>query len=307
MTDPQHARSGQITANLLCLTSMVAWSAGLPASQYLVGHIPPLALSAMRLGLAGILLLLLWILIEGRGPLRRANWLRGMVVGTVCMGFGSFFVILALKLTDPVTVAIITAIMPVIGIGLEVLLDGRRMTALLIAGLGLSVVGGIIALDPGRATPDLGLGALCALMSTCAYTWGSRATVNQFPDLTALGRTAITVAGAGIVTFAVTLVQGALQGHGVDWGLLTLQDLGALGLSAVGAIVVAQTLWILSVARLGVGIAALHSNATPFYVMVIALALGGSWNGMQALGAAIVVLGVLVAQSAPFWQQRSQG
>jgi drug/metabolite transporter (DMT)-like permease len=37
-------------------------------------------------------------------------------------------------------------------------------------------------------------------------------------------------------------------------------------------------------------------NAVPFYVMLITFALGGAWNWAQAIGAAIVVAGVFVAQ-----------
>jgi hypothetical protein len=37
-------------------------------------------------------------------------------------------------------------------------------------------------------------------------------------------------------------------------------------------------------------------NATPFYVMIILFAMGGAWNWTQAFAAAIVGLGVLVAQ-----------
>jgi uncharacterized membrane protein (DUF485 family) len=37
-------------------------------------------------------------------------------------------------------------------------------------------------------------------------------------------------------------------------------------------------------------------NATPFYVMIIMFAFGSPWIWTQAIGAAIVGLGVLVAQ-----------
>jgi drug/metabolite transporter (DMT)-like permease len=40
-------------------------------------------------------------------------------------------------------------------------------------------------------------------------------------------------------------------------------------------------------------------NAVPFYVMVtVVLLLGGEWNAMQAVGAALVAAGVMVAQTA---------
>jgi hypothetical protein len=55
-------------------------------------------------------------------------------------------------------------------------------------------------------------------------------------------------------------------------------------------------LWIASIGSMGIALAALHINATPFYVMIILFAMGGQWRWSQALAAAIVGLGVLVAQ-----------
>jgi hypothetical protein len=55
-------------------------------------------------------------------------------------------------------------------------------------------------------------------------------------------------------------------------------------------------MWIMSVERLGIGLSALHINAAPFYVMLILFALGAGWNWTQAGAAAVVGLGVLVAQ-----------
>ena len=47
---------------------------------------------------------------------------------------------------------------------------------------------------------------------------------------------------------------------------------------------------------IGIGIASFHLNAAPFYVMIIVFALGSDWNWMQALGAAILTIGTLLAQ-----------
>lgn len=45
-------------------------------------------------------------------------------------------------------------------------------------------------------------------------------------------------------------------------------------------------------------LASFHMNAVPFYVMVIVvLSLGRDWDWMQAIGAALVAVGVLVSQS----------
>jgi drug/metabolite transporter (DMT)-like permease len=186
--------------------------------------------------------------------------------------------------------------MPLVGIGLELLLDGRRMTVPLALGLALSIAGGIVALDLGSASPDLGLGALAAFGSVFAFTWGSRATVTAFPDLSPLGRTAITVAGAGISMSVLAALYAAFGGPAVQWASIGAGEVAALVAASIGSIALSQTLWIVSVGLLGIGIASLHMNAVPFYVMLITFALGGSWNWAQAIGAAIVVAGVAVAQ-----------
>ena len=299
-------RHSALWANTLCLLSMLIWAAGLPATKFLVDPIPPVALTALRTGIAGIVLVVAWALIEGTATLRRAPWGRGLAVGSVVMGLGAVLVAVALDRTDAVTVAIITATMPIVGIALECLLDGRRLTAGLIAGLVLSVAGGVVALGADADRPALGTGALAAFGSVLAFTWGSRATITSFPLLTPLGRTAITVAGAGIVMTVAALVLSAAGLLTVDWHRLGWAEAGALGLSSIGSIAISQTLWIMAVGALGIGISSLHMNATPFYVMLIACLLGAPWNWPQAAGAAIVVAGVLVAQGlVPLWRART--
>lgn len=283
-------------ANAICLLSMLIWAAGLPAIKYLVDPVPPLPLTALRTGIAGGVLVAVWALAEGLTPLRRAHWGRGIAVGSIVMGLGAVLVAVALNLTDAVTVAIITATMPIAGIALECLLDGRRLTGTLLAGLALSVAGGVIALGTATSGPALGWGALAALGSVIAFTWGSRATVTSFPDLSPLGRTAITVAGAGIVMSAAAMAHSALVAPSVDWSALGWTEVGALALASIGSIAISQTLWIVAVGHLGIGLSSLHMNATPFYVMLIAFALGAAWSWPQALGAAVVAVGVLIAQ-----------
>jgi drug/metabolite transporter (DMT)-like permease len=59
---------------------------------------------------------------------------------------------------------------------------------------------------------------------------------------------------------------------------------------------VSQMLFVRAVERIGVALASFHLNMAPFYVMLILLALGGGWSWIQALGAAIVLGGVVLAQ-----------
>lgn len=294
---PPVAPRGVLSANLICVASMLIWAAGLPAADLLIPLVPPLQLTVMRTALAGLVLLAVWLAVEGWPPIARADWGRGIWVGGICIGLGAVFLIIGQAFTDAVTVSIITASMPLIGIALEVLLDGRRVTRMLVLGLLLSLFGGMIALAQGGLSLDLGLGAMAAFASCLAFTWGSRASVKMFPDLTPLGRTALTVSGACIAASVVTLAYVmATDGPAVQWAALGWPELGALALFGVGSLAVSQIMWLMAVERLGIGTSSLHMNAVPFYVMTMAFLLGAPWNWLQTFGAAVVVLGVMVAQ-----------
>tara|TARA_B100000927_G_scaffold285756_1_gene276259 strand:+ start:216 stop:485 length:270 start_codon:yes stop_codon:yes gene_type:complete len=71
-------------------------------------------------------------------------------------------------------------------------------------------------------------------------------------------------------------------------GLLFIYAFLGLGLS--------QIFWIKAVEDIGIGVASFHLNAAPFYVMIIVFVLGSEWNWMQALGAAILTVGTVLAQ-----------
>jgi drug/metabolite transporter (DMT)-like permease len=296
MTTSPALRQTLLTANLICVASMMIWAAGLPAAGLIIPLIPPLPMTALRTGLAASVLMAVWLAVEGTGPARRADWPRGILVGGICIGLGAVFIVIGQAYTDAVTVSIITATMPLIGIGLEIALDGRKVTLPLILGLLLSLAGGMVALATGGFSLDLGLGALATFASCAAFTWGSRATVRGFPGMTIVGRTALTVTGAFIASAALTLIWGAAGGPQVIWSGIGPKEIGALLIFGIGSLAISQLLWIVGVERIGIGAASLHMNAVPFYVMLFAFALGAEWNWLQAAGAGVVVVGVMVAQ-----------
>lgn len=288
-----------LKANSLCLLSMLVWAMGLPAAEYLIGPVPPLPLTAMRLGLAALALLPVWLAVEGWSALRHAPWGRGIAIGSLMLGLAGFLLVVAQAITGAVTVAVISATMPVIGIAIECVLDGRRLTLLLVLGVLLSLAGGLLAYAEGMGGFHLGFGALCAFGSILAYTFGSRLTVTGLPDMTALGRCSLTMAGAAIATTAGALLAAAFGAPGPDWAALGMREALALAVFSLVGIALCQILWIASVGHLGIGLASLHMNAAPFYVMIFLFLLGQPWNWIQALGATIVGAGVLIAQSRP--------
>lgn len=287
-----------VKANLFCLLSMVVWAMGLPAAGFLIDAVPPLPLTAMRMSLAALALLPVWWLVEGMSALRAAPIGRGLLIG-VLFGAAGALLVAAQAETDPVTVAVVSAAMPVIGIALECAFDGRRLTLAVLAGVALSLTGGLIAYAEAMGGLHLGLGALWALASITLYTLGSRLSVTALPAQTPLGRSALTLGGAGVVTLAAAVAAQVAGLPGPDWGALGLTEALALAIYALLGMAACQLLWLAAVGHLGIGMAALHINAAPFYVMLCLVFLGQPWNWIQALGAAIVGMGVLIAQYRP--------
>jgi drug/metabolite transporter (DMT)-like permease len=279
---------------------MLVWAMGLPAASLLLGTVPPLPLTAARMLMAAACLLPFWWLIEGTEALRKAPWWNGIRVGGSTIGLGAFLMVVGQGMTDAVTVAIISASMPVVGIAIEVLLDGRNLSRGLVIGVALSLLGGVMALDGGNQQLALGLGALMSFASVLVYTLGSRMTVTSFPDLSPLGRTTVTLTGAAVVTTVAACVAAFAGAPGPQWAALGWREFGALAIFAIGGLAISQVLWIRSVGHLGIALSSLHINATPFYVMLILFARGGAWNWAQTAAALLVGVGVLIAQGVFF-------
>lgn len=276
---------------------MLVWAMGLPAADFLIGPLPPLVLTAARMGVAALVLLPLWLLVE-RGAARRAPWAHGLWIGGV-LAAGAVLLVVAQARTDAVTVAVVSAAMPVVGLTIEAVTEGRRLTAAMLAGVALSLVGGLVTYGAAMGALDLGAGALAALGSITLYTLGSRWSVTVLPGLSPLGQTALTISGAALVSATVAAISLAGGGPAPDLAAMGAVEWGALAVYGLCAMALSQLLWIASIGSLGVGVGALHINAAPFYVMVFLFLLGQPWNWLQALGALIVALGVLVAQSRP--------
>lgn len=289
-------RAQVLGGNALGVASMMLWSAGFPAAEILLATWPPLTLITARFVLALGLLIGLWLLVEGPGPLMRARWGTGLRVGSLCFGLGAWLLLIAQDLTDPVTVAIIASTCPLAATIIEVATGQRRLRANFVLGLVFSLVGGIIASGAGGLSADLGLGALAAVTSCFLFSWGSFATVRDFPDLSALGRSTVTLAGGGAMTLAL-LAGAAILGQDMTPATGTdASQIGLLAIYAVAGMALSQVLFIATVGRLGIAVASFHINIAPFYVMLILLALGSDWSWPQAIGAAIVGAGVILSQ-----------
>lgn len=295
----QQLRPRSVNGNLTCVAAIALFAVGFPAADYLLQDWGAIALIATRNMLGAMLLLVAWPLFEKTDRLRRAPWAKGIWIGFIGFGSGATLLLVTQSLTNAVTAALAAATMPVIAVALEVALDGRRLTRHFVSGVCLVLVGGFLAtgLSPGDA--NIGLGALFGIAATTLFAWGSRATVKQLTGVSQYTQVVVTTTGMALFAIVAYFIAVMFSSPMTQTAALDLHSWGMLLIYAWVSLAISQTLWIDSVDKLGIGVASFHLNAAPFYVMLILLALGGSWSWIQALGAAILAAGVILAQRRP--------
>lgn len=294
---PASSRSTAVTGNFYAVLSILIWAAGFPAADSLLEVMNPLALITFRFLMASAFLLPLWWAVDGRSVLL-APWRWGLTFGGISFGFGAFLLLVAQDLTDAVTVAIISAAAPLFASVLELVTGSRRMRPSLLVGLAAAIIGGIVAIG-GHFSLDIGLGALAGGASCILFVIGSHLSVQAMPKTSAIGRATLPLVG-GTVVMTLLLGVSELAGWSVlPERMLTTSELNMLAVYAVGAMAISQIFFIASVGKIGVALTSFHINTAPFYVMLIAAALGSGWSWPQAIGGAIVVSGALLIQMRP--------
>ena len=283
---------------------MVMWSFAFPIAEVMLESWGTVALVLVRQLIGVSALFACWLWIDGWFGVRAANWQRGVGVGGIGFGLGSITFLVGQHMSDAVTPAIAASMMPIIGALLEVSLDGRRMRPRLLLGIVLALAGGLLATGTRMNEGSFGWGSLLCLFSVVLFAWATRATTRGFGSLSFVGRTTITMSGSLTIVFCVFLVMQLFEVSGTAIGTLDSRHIVLLVFSSVASLALAQFMWIRGASGLGILLASLHMNAVPFYVMVIVVMfLGAQWNWWQAAGAAIVAIGVMLAQSGSRQQE----
>ena len=287
-------------ANGYCFLAALSWSFGFPAGTVLMADWDLMSLMMLRLTPSMILLLIVWRLMEGPINLNRRLWGQGLTIGGIGFGFGSLLLLYGQHISNPVTPAIAAAMMPIMGAMLEVILDRRQLTPMLALGIMCAFIGGLMAAGVRLSGINIGGGFFWCLSAIVLYAWATRATNRQLRELSAMGQTTVTLAGAGIFAGVIWLVVLAGFSHQIRLGQVNGDTLMTIFAFSILSAAIAQPFWIAGARGLGVAVASFHLNAVPVYVMAIMVyAYGDGWDLMRLVGAGIVGVGVLLAQREP--------
>ncbi len=292
--------SPRITGNVLGVLCMALWATNFPIADRLLADWHPVLLTPVRAGVAAIALIAITIAVGQWRQLFAMRVVHMAGAGGLLLSASNLLFVWGQAHVDPVTAAVIVSSLPVASVAIGLATRTERLTIMLAAGIVLAVVGGFLAsmgLQGGSGGEGEGsvIGAVMIAIGVLCYAWHTRVIVTVSPHISALAKAAICMTVSALMT-------GIAAEFSLLVGVIPLMyDLTPASLAMIawtGAVAIGGTtaLWFASSRMIGVTIAAMHHNMVPFYVMLMALSLGGVISGQTIAGATLVVLGAVLAQ-----------
>lgn len=280
--------------DLEMLLVTLIWGGNFSVSKFALERIPPLPFSALRFFSSSVLLLVIARRagVATRLPPRTLWSLIGLgVVGNTI--YQTAFMV-GLSMTSATNSAMIIASLPVVVALLGTILGIERASAALwtgvvlgTAGVGLVVAANGVHFDAQNLRGDLLV--LVAVLCWSLYVVGVR---RAGAGVNPLWITTIT-AMAGTPGLVLLGLPGILR---MPWALVTPKHWAAFAYAALLSLVLSYALYNRAVQAIGSGRTALYNCLTPLVAMLVAwLTLGEVPTGVQFLGVALVVSGVLVS------------
>ena len=283
------------------------WAGNAVVGRLMVGHVPPMALNALRWTLAALILAPLATRVWRDAAAIRSAWVYLLALGT--LGVGSFNALqyLALETSTPLNVTLINASMPLWMLAVGALAYGERPATRQLLGAALSLLG--VACVVARGAWDAltqvrfvigDLYMLIAVIGWAVYSWllvrpPASMREPQRPDwdwaafLFVQSLFGLIAAGGAAAVEAATVTHPPIDWRN-PWLLLGLVYV------AVGPSMIAYRCWGLGVAAAGPAIAAFFANLSPLFAALLSAWLLGQWpQPYHAAAFALIVAGIAVS------------
>ncbi|WP_127501001.1 DMT family transporter [Actinoplanes solisilvae] len=246
-----------------------------------------LAVAAARLGVGGLLLVVLLVLTRRPFPAGRAAWTRVVVLGVLAALFqASYFAAVARTSVSLATLLTIGA-SPVLVLLVEAVTGRRRLTPKVVAATGLALAG--LTLLVGRPQGDLDLaGAGFALLAAAGFATMTLVAARPVDGLDELAAT-----GFGFTLGSIILAPLVLVG-----GLTFTASPAAVGLLLVlglGPTAIAYAAYFRGLRTEPAGTAALMALLEPLVGTVLAVLILGDRLGLAgSIGAALLIVALVL-------------
>ena len=287
----------KLAANASLAISAMVWATMFPATEFLLTTWDPFVLTALRLGLGGlILLVVLWLrepatLMPGTLPWRDL-WL----LGGLGIGLGTSLLAIGIMYSGAVLASIIAASSPIIATFMARFLYGIPVGRPVVAGAVVAVAGGVTAAIAGAdGVVEVKGGEVLVFASMVLWVWYSQSAQRRLAGLSQVAIASLTLlTGSASLALALPL----LMALGLSSPLIdtTPSTLLLILYIAAGPASFSITCWHYGVSRMGVAIASIYGNMVPVVVVVIAMIGGRPPRVAHLVGGALIIAGVLYAQ-----------
>ena len=284
----------------LALAAVLLWGVQFPVAKAAFAAVDPFHVSAIRYGVATLLLSAFVLWRNGMGAFRYYGraW-PASVLGLVGMTGSPMLVFAGLGLTRPEHAAIIVSLQPSMTAIADWWLRGRRPARFTLGCIAAAFAGVVLVVTKGDVAVALGRGellgdALVLAGAACwvVYTMGTE----SFRGWSSLKFTLLTLipGSIGLVVATAVLVQLGLA-RVPGWA--ALGSVGPeLAFLALGGVLVSMICWNAGTRRIGVLNAMLMLNLMPVVVFAIRFAQGQRFEAIELVGAGLVI-GALAANN----------
>jgi drug/metabolite transporter (DMT)-like permease len=275
---------------------MLIWGFNYVAIKLALREVDPLAFLTLRNGIALFVLLSVFLVVERRWTVRRADLVRLLLIGVVGVTVNQIAFNVGMKYTSAANASILITTSPIFGLFFGMFLEKERVSsrrwlgvAAALVGVGLIIAGGQQGLHFGL---DNVVGDLLVLAGSASWALYS---VLGRPILKFYSPLQLTMYGLLIgVPFMLPVTTGAVLAQ--PWSALS--GLGwAMILYAGILISFTSVLWYRSIGKVGASRALIFMYLVPLFAVVSAvLVLQESLSALQLAGAVVALLGVSIAR-----------
>jgi drug/metabolite transporter (DMT)-like permease len=279
------------------------WAGNAIAGRLLVGSVSPITLSAVRWGLAAVILLPFGWRIFKRDSGLWQNKTRFLLLGLFGVGSYNVLLYLALQTSPPINVTLIGASMPIWMLLIGAVFYKVQPTFLQLIGAIVSLIGVTVVLSRGEPSAlfsmEFVVGDLLIMLATilwAAYSWmlsrPGKSTEGQWPWTDFL-MAQILVGLLWTLFFDGFEIAGGYAY--LDFNLFTA---AVILFVAIGPSLIAYRCWGLGVRAAGPTVAAFFANLIPLFTGLLSAAmLGEPPRLFHGLAFALIVAGILVSST----------
>jgi len=290
MVQERNDKAGHFFLGIVVLT----WGANFGIVKSAFDTIPPLLFGALRFTVMGILLLALTFFREKGIQLRKEDWGRVIMVGTLGLGLYQVLWSLGLNLTSPSNSALILSTQPLLGVLYVDLIKKEHVGRQQYWGMLLALVGVVLVILKPTAKLHFSLetlpGDLLTLMagfcSAIFFSVWSKPLLKSYSPLRLMSY-------CMIIGSLILWIASPFSAQPVVWGQVLEKTWWSMGYAVVFSGMLGHVFWYEGLERIGVTKSMVYLYFIPIWAVVFNfLMMGETIFLQQILGGVLILLGV---------------